>query len=202
MKRVLINFAHPAKSKSKINRALKSAVTGLDNVTVNDLYKAYPDFFIDVEREQKLCEDHDIIIFQHPFYWYSTPSIVREWQDLVLENGWAYGRNGTALKDKYLLQAITAGGDNSTYQKNGYNGFTIRELTTPFMATAKLCKMKWLPPFTVLGVYRGIPEDKLNAYAEDYRRVIIALRDETFNLDEVMDDPYLNSNLNSRIRRP
>lgn len=28
---------------------------------------------------------------QHPFYWYSTPALLKEWQDLVLEHGWAYG---------------------------------------------------------------------------------------------------------------
>ncbi|MGH1373767.1 MAG: NAD(P)H-dependent oxidoreductase [Cellvibrionaceae bacterium] len=89
MNRILINFAHPARSRSKINLALRAAVEGMDNVTVNDLYEQYPDFLIDVEREQKLCEAHDTIIFQHPFYWYSCPSIVQEWMDLVLEHGWA-----------------------------------------------------------------------------------------------------------------
>ena len=81
MNKILINFAHPAKTRSKINRALRSVVENLENVTLNDLYAAYPDFLIDVEREQNLCEEHDVIIFQHPFYWYSTPAIVKEWMD-------------------------------------------------------------------------------------------------------------------------
>ena len=134
MKKVLINFAHPAKSRSKINTALKRAVEGLENVTVHDLYAAYPDFLIDVKKEQELCEDHEVIIFQHPFYWYSTPAIMKEWLDLVLEHGWAYGMQGTALSGKYFLQAISAGGDDNTYQKDGYNEFTIGELTSPYRA--------------------------------------------------------------------
>ena len=73
MSKILINFAHPAQSRSTINKALRSVVEGLQNVTVNDLYANYPDFLIDVDREQKLCEEHDFIIFQHPFYWYSAP---------------------------------------------------------------------------------------------------------------------------------
>ena len=61
------------------------------------LYAAYPDFMIDVKREQQLLLDHDIIVLQHPFYWYSSPAIIKEWLDLVLENGWAYGTGGSNL---------------------------------------------------------------------------------------------------------
>ena len=202
MNKVLINFAHPAKARSKMNRALIRAIEDLEHLTVNDLYAQYPDFLIDVRREQHLCETHDILIFQHPFYWYSTPAIMKEWLDLVLEHGWAYGSKGKALAGKMFLQAITAGGDNSTYQKDGYNAFTIGELTSPYRATAKLCNMKWLPPFTVLGIHRGLSEEKITAYAEDYRRTVIALRDGNLDLGRVSKAPYLNSDLNSTIRRP
>ena len=57
MKKILIQFAHPAKFRSKINTALRAAVEGLDDVYVNDLYSLYPDFLIDVPREQQLCEE-------------------------------------------------------------------------------------------------------------------------------------------------
>ena len=202
MKKVLVIFAHPARSRSKINNALQAAIAGLENVTINDLYAAYPDFLIDVEKEQQLCADHDVIIFQHPFYWYSTPAIMKEWLDLVLEHGWAYGSKGKALQGKHILQALSGGGDDASYQQNGYNEFTISELTSPFRATAKLCNMTWLPPFTVLGIHRGLPEGQIQAHAEDYRRAVIALRDETLDLEQVMQCPYLNSDLNSVIRRP
>jgi len=202
MKKILINFAHPARARSKINNALRSAVEDLENVTFNDLYANYPDFLIDVKREQRLCENHDVIIFQHPFYWYSTPSIMKEWLDLVLEHGWAYGSQAKALKGKLFLQAITAGGDDSTYQKEGYNEFTIGDLTSPYRATAKLCKMEWLPPFVVLGVHRGLPDEKVQAHAEDYRRTVIALRDGTLDTHQARQGQYINSDLNSTIRRP
>jgi len=202
MKKVLINFAHPARSRSRINRALRAAVEGLESVTINDLYAAYPDFLIDVKREQYLCENHDVIIFQHPFYWYSTPAIMKEWLDLVLEHGWAYGSAAEALAGKLFLQALTAGGDDSTYQRDGYNEFTIQELTSPFRATAKLCKMTWLPPFTVLGIHRGLPEEQVQVFAEDYRRAVIALRDDMIDIAKVRKSRYLNSDLNASIRRP
>ena len=201
MKKVLINFAHPARRRSIINSALRHSIEGLEGVTINDLYANYPDFIIDPAREQRLCEEHDIIIFQHPFYWYSTPAIVKEWQDLVLQHGWAYGSKGKALVGKYFLQAITGGGDNSTYQKDGYNQFTIEELTSPFQAMARLCNLTWLPPFTVLGIHRGLPEEDVRIHAEDYRRAVSALRDETLDIKKALRKPYLNSDLNAVIRR-
>lgn len=201
MKKILINFAHPAKSKSKINKFLRAAIEDLENVTVNDLYSNYPDFLIDVKREQNLCEENDVIIFQHPFYWYSTPSIMKEWCDVVLEHGWAYGSHGNALKGKYFLQAITAGGDESFYQKDGFVSFTIAELTSPYCAITKNCKMHWLPPFTVLGIHRGLSQEKIDVYAQEYRRAVSALRDETLDLEKVQHYDYINTNLDSIIRR-
>lgn len=199
MKKILINFAHPAKSHSNINKALRKAVETLDNVTVNDLYANYPDFMIDIKREQALSEAHDIIIFQHPFYWYSTPAIIKEWFDLVLEHGWAYGSEGKALQDKICFQAITTGGDASTYQKDGYNEFTLAEFTAPFVATAKLCNMIWLPPFAVSGVHQGLEQEKIRSHAENYRRTIIALRDNFFDIEHVKKQETLNSDINRSI---
>lgn len=202
MKKILINFAHPAIARSHINKTLRRAVEGLDGVTFHDLYASYPDFLIDIRHEQRLCEDHDVIIFQHPFYWYSTPAIMKEWLDLVLEHDWAYGSHGKALTGKIFFQALTAGGDDSTYKKDGLNKYTINELTTPYQATARLCKMVWLPPFTVLGIHRGLPAKRINGYAEDYRRLLIALRDDTLDISSAHRHPYLNSDLDSLMKRP
>ena len=62
----------------------------VEGVTVNNLYEKYPDFFIDVPEEQRLLLENDIIIWHHPFYWYSAPAILKEWMDLVLQHGFAY----------------------------------------------------------------------------------------------------------------
>ncbi len=86
---LLVLFAHPAFHKSRVNRVLTRFVKETEGVTFHDLYEAYPDFHIDVAREQALLVRHDVIVFHHPFFWYSTPAILKEWQDLVLEHGWA-----------------------------------------------------------------------------------------------------------------
>lgn len=201
MNKVLVIFAHPAKRKSKTNKDLVKAIENIEGVTVNDLYAKYPDFLIDVEREQKLCEEHDVIIFQHPLYWYSTPSILKEWQDLVLEHGWAYGSKGNALKGKLFMQAITAGGDEDTYRPEGLHGFTIADVTTPFKGMANLCKMIWLPPFAIHGIHRGLPKDQVTHHSENYRRLILALRDKTLKTNELGDVEFMCENLDSIIRR-
>ena len=114
--RVLILFAHPAPHKSRINRRLIESVKGLNNVTINDLYEEYPTFDIDVQHGQDLLLTHDIIVFQHPFYWYSSPAILKEWEDLVLEYGFAYGVGGTKLHGKLFLTAITTGAPREASQ--------------------------------------------------------------------------------------
>ena len=116
---ILILFAHLAYQRSRANRHLVESVRALEGVTFHDLYEVYPDFIIDVEHEKQLLVDHDVIVFQHPFYWYSCPALMKEWQDLVLEYGFAYGEGGTALRGKWLMSALTTGGSRDAYRHSG-----------------------------------------------------------------------------------
>jgi len=198
MARVLILFAHPALEKSRINRRLVQAVQGLEGVTVHDLYEAYPDLHIDVALEQDLLRAHDVIVFQHPFYWYSSPAILKEWQDLVLEYGFAYGHAGTALHGKKFLTAITTGGGEQAYRREGHNYFTIRELLAPFEQTARLCGMEYLPPFVLHGTHQ-YDKDQIAAHATTYREAILALRDDTLDGERLRKFQYLNHGFASAI---
>ncbi|MBW4653533.1 MAG: NAD(P)H-dependent oxidoreductase [Kaiparowitsia implicata GSE-PSE-MK54-09C] len=196
---VLILFAHPAFEKSRINRALIHAVQGLEQVTLHDLYEVYPHFHIDVQREQELLRSHDIIIFHHPFYWYSSPALLKEWQDLVLEHGFAYGHEGVALQGKTLLSAITTGGGADAYCRSGYNHYTIRELLTPFERTATLCGMAYLPPFVVHGTHQLQHQAEIEPHAVAYRQVVEALRDGRLNSDGLDAARHLNQQLDHAI---
>ena len=200
MNKILILFGHPAFKRSTINAALREAVENLEGVTFHDLYASYPDFLIDIPYEQQLCESHDIIVFQHPFYWYSTPAIIKEWFDLVLQHAWAYGSTGNALAGKITFEALTAGGDETSYRADGLNRYTIRELTTPFEATVNLCGMVWLPPFAVLGIHQGLPLEDRVRYAEDYRRTLTALRDNQLDIERARNGELLNQDLNAIIK--
>jgi glutathione-regulated potassium-efflux system ancillary protein KefG len=173
---VLVIFAHPAFQKSRVNRALVEAARSVYGVTVHDLYETYPDFLIDVEEEQKLLESHQHVVLQHPFFWYSSPAIIKEWLDLVLTYGWAYGNHGTALTGKTLVQAISTGGPAEAYQRGGYNHFTLRELLAPFEQTARLCGMRYAEAFTVQDT-NGLSVTDLATHAARYTQWLEALRD-------------------------
>jgi glutathione-regulated potassium-efflux system ancillary protein KefG len=174
MARVLILFAHPTLQNSRVNRAMADALQGVDGVTFHDLYERYPDLHIAVETEQRLLAEHDVIVFQHPIFWYSSPAIVKEWQDLVLESGFAYGDNGTVLRGKRMVSAISTGGGVETYRRGGMNHFTITELLAPFEQTARFCGMQYMQPFIVYGAFALTPE-VIDAEAARYRAFIESL---------------------------
>jgi glutathione-regulated potassium-efflux system ancillary protein KefF len=166
--RILILLAHPALHRSRVNRAMAETARTLPNVHVHDLYEAYPDFHIDVAREQALLKDTDLLVFQHPIYWYSMPALLKEWVDVVLEHGWAYGSGGTALKGKDFWLAVTTGGTHDSYQEAGYHGRAFSDFLPPFQQTAELCGMRWLSPLILHGA-NLLDEVALAAHVEIYR---------------------------------
>lgn len=174
MKKVLVLFAHPKYEQSRVNRVLIDYVRSLERVTVHDLYEEYPDFNIEVEREKKLLMEHDIIVWHHPFYWYSCPPLLKQWIDLVLEYNWAYGPEGNALASKVCFNSISTGGSKEVYCKEGKNNYTISEFIRPFEQTARLCKMEYLPPFLVMGTHR-LTEVEIKEEAKLYRSLLAYL---------------------------
>jgi glutathione-regulated potassium-efflux system ancillary protein KefG len=196
---VLILFAHPALERSRVNRELVRAVRDLPGVTFHDLYERYPDFDIDVAREQDLLVGHDRVVFQHPFFWYSTPAMLKEWQDLVLEHGWAYGHDGQALRGKTALNVLTAGGSEANYDGHGANRHCVRDYLVPFEDSMRLCGMDYLPPFVVYGTH-SLTAEEIRGHAADYRRVVEALRDGRLDLRAARELPRLNLDLDRVLR--
>ncbi len=194
MKKILILFAHPALQKSRINQVLIEDIKTLEGVTFHDLYQHYPEFDIDRIAEQKLLKEHDIIIFQHPFYWYSTPAILKEWQDLVLEHGWAYGGEGNALKGKIFFNIITTGGKKEAYSTEGFNRFTMRMLLAPIERTAILCKMTYLPPYVIHGTHAIAPET-VKEFSDQLLKTLDQLQNDHVDLKKARELSYLNDYL-------
>jgi glutathione-regulated potassium-efflux system ancillary protein KefG len=189
--KILILFAHPAFHKSRVNKILISKIKNLEGITLHDLYEEYPDFHIDVNREQKLLLKHDIVVWHHPFYWYSSPPILKEWIDLVLEHGFAYGKTGTSLEGKKIFSAISSGGKKEVYAQGGTSLYSLRELLSPFELTARLCNMDYLPPFAVHGTHL-MNSDGILSHAEDYKSILVALRDDLFEQSDLNKPEYLN----------
>lgn len=171
MKRILILFAHPKFEKSRTNKALVQGVKDLPGVTFHDLYESYPDFYIDIAHEQALLAQHEVIIWHHPLYWYSCPPLLKQWIDVVLEFGWAYGPEAKGLQGKTCLQVITAGGSEKVYCAEGKNLYSINEFLRPFEQTARLCGMEYLAPFAVMGTHK-LSEEDLTKYCAQYQQIM------------------------------
>jgi glutathione-regulated potassium-efflux system ancillary protein KefG len=182
MNRLLLLFAHPALDASRVHRSLLASARDVDGITIHDLYEAYPDFDVDVAREQQLLLDHDTIVLQFPVYWYSTPPLLKQWQDLVLTHGWAYGRGGTALRTKQLFCAISSGGGQEAYSPAGFNRYPLRQYLLPIEATARLCGLDYLAPFVVHGSHR-LAGGEIAAAAIEYQAILEAARDGRLDLD-------------------
>jgi glutathione-regulated potassium-efflux system ancillary protein KefG len=194
---VLILFAHPAFQKSFSNQQLLEGINLVEGVTFHDLYEEYPEFDIDIKREQELLSNHDCIIFHHPLFWYSTPALLKEWQDLVLEHGWAFGKDGNELRGKLFFNVITAGGPPSAYTREGFQYYTIKEFLAPLIQTAKLCKMHALPPFVVYGTH-AINEQELHEYRENYHQLLKDIVNGNFDPDKMKSYDSLNEYLKGK----
>jgi putative NADPH-quinone reductase len=169
--RVLIIFAHPAIHKSRVNRVLIEQVRDMDDVHVQDLYSLYPDFYIDVEVEQNLLNSAELIVFHHPMFWYSCPSLLKEWQDVVLEEGYAYGEGGDVLRGKQLLTVISTAAKAEAYQPDGYNKFSVQDLLRPFEATANLCGINYHRPHLIQGSY-SVTDEEIERHAIAFREIL------------------------------
>lgn len=189
--KIVILVFHPVIHKSRVNRALLNAVEGLEGVSIRHMYDLYPDYQIDTKAEQEVLMKHDIIVWQHPLYWYSSPSLLKEWFDLVLEHGFAYGKSGRALEGKSVLSAITSGGSRETYGSEKGLKFSIRELLAPFDQTVCLCRMRYLSPFVTHGTHL-LKSEQIEKAAGDYVRIIEGLRDGNFSDKDLLKHDYIN----------
>jgi glutathione-regulated potassium-efflux system ancillary protein KefF len=156
--------AHPDWRESRVNRVMVEAARGVPGVRVQDLYAAYPDYDIDVAREQASAEAARLLVLLHPVQWYSMPALLKLWLDEVLQYGWAYGRSGTALHGKDLWLVASTGGPEASYHPQGYNRYFFDAFLPPYEQTAHLCGMRFLPPLLLHGAHRAAGEE-LQAHA-------------------------------------
>ncbi len=146
---IALIYAHPYAERSLANRELLSALDDLPFVDRCPLYDLYPDFDIDIEAEQRRLEAVDVVVIQHPVYWYSTPALLKLWIDEVLALGWAYGKGTSALAGKKMQWVVTTGGDFGAYSAEGPHGHPFEVFVAPMRQTARFCRMQWLEPIVV-----------------------------------------------------
>lgn len=158
---------HPNLDASTVNARLAEAARSVNDVIVRDMYALYPDFAIDAAAEQKVLETADRIVFQFPMYWYSSPALLKQWEDTVLAYGWAYGTNGTALHGKQLMIAVSPGAPANRYGSEGMYRYTVEELLRPFETMTVLTGLEYTKPFITIGA-QDIADADLDAAAAAY----------------------------------
>ena len=170
---IVVIHAHPYPRRSRACRALVEAIAPIPGLEIRTLYDLYPDFDIDVAAEQEALARAQLVVWLHPFYWYSVPGMLKHWFDKVLERGWAYGLGGHALAGKHCLWAPTVGGDEDTYADGRTNLRPFAQYVDPLEQTARYCRMKWEEPFVVFGA-QAKPDAALAADGARFRARIEA----------------------------
>ncbi|KPH15207.1 NAD(P)H-dependent oxidoreductase [Chryseobacterium sp. ERMR1:04] len=161
--KTLVIVVHPQIEKSVINKRWIDELNKYpEKYTVHELYQVYPDEKIDILKEQKLIESYDKIVFQFPFYWFSSPPLLKKWFDEVVLYGWAYGsKSGYKVEGKKISLAITAGIDEEGYSASGKYKYTMKELTTPFELTFDYIKADYKEPFVFYGMEQDASEETI-----------------------------------------
>ncbi|MFF1699573.1 NAD(P)H-dependent oxidoreductase [Streptomyces sp. NPDC058257] len=172
----LVVVAHPDLASSRITARLADAVSDLAHVTVHEIRPAYPDGRFDIAREQQLLRDHDRIVWQFPWYWYSVPAVLKAWIDQVLTHGFAYGSSGSALRGKTLQLVTSTGGPEESYAPvDPTSRFTLAQLLAPLDATARLIGMRLAEPLVLHGA-RTVSDEDLAIHAKRYRELLDSTR--------------------------
>ncbi|MCP1302039.1 NAD(P)H-dependent oxidoreductase [Chryseobacterium sp. S0630] len=162
--KTLVIVTHPEIEKSVINKKWIDELKKYpEKYTVHQLYEAYPDGKINVAEEQKMMESYDKIVFQFPFYWFSSPPLLKQWLDEVILYGWAYGStSGFKLAGKKMSLAVTAGIDEEAYTASGVYKYTMNELFRPYELTFDYIKADYKEPFVYYGIERDSSDEWIN----------------------------------------
>lgn len=177
MTQTLILLFHPDIGKSKANAALQSAARTVPDTLVVDMQRRYPGGVIDMHTdgaaEARALLDADRIVLQFPVQWYSTPPLLKAWQDAVLTRMYYIHSDteGNRLAGTPLMIAATAGNIEAAYGRGGANHFTMDELLAPLEATARRCALPWHPPHLVFRADKLEPAE-LAAAKDRYAHVL------------------------------
>lgn len=181
MAKLIVYYAHPGHQVSHANKAMWEEAEKISGITLVDLYAEYPRFDIDIDTEQQRLLDHDLVLFQCPLFWYSTPSLIKEWQDLVLEHGFAYGHDGEQLQGKKLMFALTAAGPEDAYTEQGYQHYPLRTFLTPLEQTARLSKMEFIAPYVLYESLKANKTGAIEQHARGYAKLLTSIREDQFD---------------------
>lgn len=120
-------------------------------------------FARDIETELVKLERCDLMIWQFPLWWFSTPAILKGWCDRVFAMGRIYGsgrvfENGV-LKGKRAMLSFTTGSTEDGYTKEHPQGL-IRDALFPIHGSLKYVGFDILEPNIVYAPVRKSQEER------------------------------------------
>ena len=145
---VLVIYSHTYHSQSHAGKAILEVLEAQPGITVRKLEELYPDNRpIDIAAEQAALVAADVIVFQHPLFWFATPALMKRYIDEVFQYGFAYGTGGDKLKGKKFIHSYTTGSGAATYEGTEFD----TALVAPLKCTAAYTQMDYVGAFPLYG---------------------------------------------------
>lgn len=128
-------------------------------------------FAADIALEHEKLTRADLVIFQFPVWWRSSPAILKGWFDRVLSVGFAYGAGRVystgGLQGKRALLSVTFGGPTTSDEASDVL-FQVQDGVLAFVG------FEVLPPF-VVGGPRQLTLEAREAELQRYSQVLQTL---------------------------
>ena len=146
--KVLVIYSHTYPETSVAGKAILEVLEVTPGFEVRNVDALYPDLNkIDIAAEQQALLEADVIIFQHPVFWYSGTSALKRWMDEVLQFGFAYGEGGDKLQGKKFIHSYTTGSGAATFEDSEFSS----ALSLPLKCTAAYTQMDYVGAFPLYG---------------------------------------------------
>lgn len=150
--KTLVLYSHTFYKDSKFNKTLLDSIKNLENVVIHNLNATYSNNNINIDNEVKLLKDANKIIAQFPLFWFSSPSMFKEWQDTVLTHIY-HSSNPKMLDGKNFQVITTAGGIKSNYDKwDENNNSGLERALFPIYKTFEHVGAKSIKPFVIYDI--------------------------------------------------
>ena len=154
MKNILIVSGHTNLNDSIANKKiLEELCKRLPNIEIDYLSELYPEYKINVEKEQNKLINADIIVLQYPVFWYSMPSLLERWMEETFKHGFSHGSTGDKLKGKKVIVSLTTGAPEEAYDN-------IDDYLNPIKSSCNLCQMEYVGKIVTYGVSYQLRKEK------------------------------------------
>ncbi|WP_261807049.1 NAD(P)H-dependent oxidoreductase [Lapidilactobacillus luobeiensis] len=188
--RTLILVAHPEVANSPTQQFLKASLPGSAELMWHDLSASVgPDGRFQREAELALVRNAERLVLQFPFYWYSAPFILKQWQEQTFTGEVEQYHD---LAGKELVVVLSLGQAETTYQAGASERFSLSELLRPYQAFAEKLGWRYLPPL-VIGQFSYLAEAEKQQLLIQYQQLLTLPQPASFSERGIWLAQYLRT---------